>query len=171
MDDSSIILVGMMGSGKSFVGERLAEHFQIPFVDTDRLLVQKLGRSIEQMFERYGEESFREHETTVLRNLQPGRYVLSTGGGIVIREANWAEMRRLGTTVFLDVPIDVLIQRLLASRRKRPLLQADHPEERIRAIHASRYESYCRADVHVVLDDGPPEATLAQVLNALGENP
>src|SRR5437868_3400733 len=95
------VLVGMMGAGKSAVGRALAGLAAREFVDTDQLLQNRFGRPVSQIFQHYGEETFRDHETNILRGLAPGRFVLSTGGGIVLREANWLEMRRLGVVIYL----------------------------------------------------------------------
>src|SRR5580658_4293007 len=119
------ILVGMMGAGKSSIGRLLAESTGRSFVDTDLILQQRLGRPISQIFQIYGEEAFRDHETSVLKGLEPSMSVISTGGGIVLRDENWAEFNRLGQTIFLDASIETLIGRLAVSKKKRPLLQVE----------------------------------------------
>ena len=116
------ILLGMMGAGKSSIGRNLAEASHRPFLDTDLLLQNRLGRPVSQIFQVYGEATFRDHETSILRNLEPEPVVLATGGGIVLREENWTEMRRLGITVFLDAAFETLTERLARSKKKRPLL-------------------------------------------------
>lgn len=144
----------MMGAGKSTVGKALAEIADREFLDTDVLLQARLGRPIPQIFQIYGEETFRDHESSVLRNLEPGLTVLATGGGIVLREENWIEMERLGTTVFLNCPFDVLKDRLEQSKRKRPLLQTENWEQRLEALLEARMPLYRRAKVIVDLTDG-----------------
>jgi shikimate kinase len=146
------ILVGMMGAGKSSVGRALAELSGRSFQDTDLLLQNRLGRSIGQMFSRYGEEAFRDHETSLLRTLEPGGTVLATGGGIVCREDNWSELRRLGTTVYLHASPDTLVLRLGQSKKKRPLLETEQWEERVRTLLESRGPFYLRADMAVDVD-------------------
>src|SRR5690349_9612051 len=106
------ILVGMMGAGKSSVGRALAEASGRPFLDTDLMLQNRLGRPITQIFQVYGEETFRDHETSILRSLEPHPAIVSTGGGIVIREANWSEMKRLGLVIYLKARPETLISRL-----------------------------------------------------------
>lgn len=138
-----------MGSGKSTVGRLLAEAAELPFADTDALLEVKLGRTIRQIFSLYGEQTFREHETAILRNMEPDPGVLATGGGIVLREENWNEFRRLGETLFLDVSEEILVRRLTDSARKRPLLEQDGWEMKLRDLLAARRPLYERAD-HVI---------------------
>lgn len=144
-----VILIGMMGSGKSTVGMELAKLMNVPFLDTDRLLEHRLGRPVRQWFQVYGEEAFREHETLMLQNLSDSEGVLATGGGIVLREENWAELRRLGTTVFLDVDFDILKDRLTRTKRKRPLLEVENWEVKLQELLAFRRPLYERADLSV----------------------
>jgi len=142
-----------MGAGKSSIGRALAELTERTFVDTDLVLQQRLGRPISQIFQIYGEQAFRDHETSVIRSLEPSSSVLSTGGGIILREENWSEFRRLGLTIFLDASIETLIQRLTVSKKKRPLLQVEDWEARTQAILESRLELYRKADLTVHVDD------------------
>lgn len=141
------ILVGMMGAGKSSLGRALAQLAERPFYDTDTLLQNRLGRTISQIFQTYGEPTFRDHESSILRDLEAGELVLATGGGIVLRDENWSEMRRLGKTCYLRVPPSVLIQRLEKSRKKRPLLETEDWEGKLQAMLCARECFYERADV------------------------
>jgi shikimate kinase len=150
-----VILIGMMGSGKSTVGKRLAELLGVAFFDTDRILEHRLGRPVSSWFAIYGENAFREHESNVLKSLEAGPGVLATGGGIVLRAENWEEFRRLGQTVFLDVDPDILKRRLTVTKRKRPLLDSPDWESRFDAIYAARRPVYCRADLCVPIYDEP----------------
>jgi shikimate kinase len=143
----------MMGSGKSSIGRALAELSGRSFVDTDLVLQQRLGRSISQIFQIYGEDAFRDHETSILRTLEPSDCVLSTGGGIVLRDENWGEFQRLGRTIFLDASIETIVERLTVSKKKRPLLQVEDWETRTKAIWESRIELYRRADISITVDD------------------
>lgn len=171
MTDRAWILVGMMGVGKSTVGGLLAQRAKRDHVDTDRLLVNRLGRPIPQLFQILGESTFRDHETAILRSLEPGNVVVSTGGGIVLREQNWIEMARLGTTIFLDVPEDVLIARLERSKKRRPLLQGEGMEDKVRAILAARLPLYRKADLVVQLGDADAASGAELVLEALAVRP
>jgi shikimate kinase len=145
------ILIGMMGAGKSAVGRAIASLSNRPFVDTDQLLQARFGRSIDQIFKRFGEETFRAHETSILKGLEPGSYVLATGGGIVMRPQNWDEMRRLGVTLFLDAGREVLCGRLAASKKKRPLLEVEDWEGRVETLLEARIPLYTQADLRVEL--------------------
>ena len=150
--DRCWILVGMMGAGKSSVGRTLAEVSGREFADTDLLLQSRLGRPIPQIFQIYGEDAFRDHETSVLKSLEPSPIVLATGGGIVIREANWLEMRRLGTIVYLKASPDTLISRLEVSKKKRPLLQTEEWPTRLTDLLSKREDLYRQADLTVEMD-------------------
>ncbi len=157
----------MMGSGKSAVGRGLAELSGRPFVDTDILLQNRFGRPVSQIFQVYGEQTFRDHETSILRGLEPGQYVLATGGGIVMREDNWNELRRLGTTIFLKATTETIIERLEHSKKRRPLLETENWQERARTILESRLHLYEQADVIVSVDGLELDTAPTKVLNAI----
>jgi len=161
------ILLGMMGAGKSSIGRALADLTSREFLDTDLLLQSRLGRPIPQIFQIYGEATFRDHETSILRSLEPTHAVLATGGGIVVREDNWAEMRRLGTTVFLDASLETLTDRLAKSKKKRPLLEVENWEERIKTLLGQRIGLYRQADVVVPVDDVDLDTGAQRVLDAI----
>lgn len=162
---SKLILVGMMGSGKSTVGRLLAEETGLPFADTDSLLEVKIGRTIPQIFRLYGEQTFREHETAILRSLEPTPGVLATGGGIVIRDENWVEISRLGESLFLNVSEEILIRRLTESARKRPMLELDNWEDRFRDLMEQRRPLYMKADYVIDIDSEEFEDVLDKILN------
>lgn len=162
------ILVGMMGSGKSTIGRALAALEDREFQDTDKLLVHRLGRPIANFFTHYGEEAFRAHEFAMLRDLQPGHYVLATGGGIVIQPRNWPEFKRIGTTIFLDVPEELLLERVQRGTKRRPLLQREDWQDAFREILATRRPLYEQADVRFEVNlDGDIEATAEELRNAI----
>ncbi len=162
-----IILIGMMGCGKSTVGMRLAEQLDIPFKDTDQVLQYRLGRPVHQLFELYGEEAFRQHETRVLEQLAPEPGVLATGGGIVLKEDNWTQMKRLGTTIFLNVTDDVVLERLRVTKRRRPLLETDNWEERFLQLKSARMPLYRQADYEVIIDSEEFEDVIARIKQCL----
>ncbi len=164
-----IVLLGMMGSGKSTVGRALAARLDVPFRDTDQLLEYRLGRHIPQIFQLYGEEAFRSHETSVLRSLDPIEAVTATGGGIVLREENWPELRRLGTTVFLNAYPEVLIKRLDQSSRKRPLLAQENWESKLTELLETRLPLYRQADVTVDVKDEEIESVVEEIVKCLNQ--
>ncbi len=167
MQDKAWILVGMMGAGKTTVGRILSERTGRVFRDVDRMLVNRLGRPIPQLFSIYGEETFREHETAILKSLEPEASIVSTGGGIVLRPVNWEIMRALGTVIYLKAPLEVLMERLAASKKKRPLLQVEDPEERVKSILEARTPLYEQADVIIELGDSDAEGGANLVMEAM----
>jgi len=159
------ILVGMMGAGKSSVGRHLSELSGREFRDTDLLLQNRFGRTISQIFQLYGEATFRAHETSVLQTLEPEPIVLATGGGIVMKPENWAELRRLGITCFLNASASVLHERLEASKKKRPLLETENWEQKVTDLLDARMPLYMQADftLNVDPDDIAETARLAKI--------
>lgn len=157
----------MMGSGKSTVGRLLAARAERRFVDTDQLVVHRLGRPIHQLFSIYGQDAFRDHETSVLKSLQPEDYVLATGGGIVLRDANWKELNRLGIVAFLDLPLEVLAQRLERSAKRRPLLEVENWEGRLSDIYDERRPLYEKADFTLKLESEDLEEAAAKLYERL----
>lgn len=163
-----LILVGMMGSGKTTVGRILAGRLGVPFRDADHMIQHMLGRPIHQLFRHYGEDAFRQHETRMLQNMQPEDCVLSTGGGAVVRDENWTELKRLGTTVFLDVDIEVLKARLKTAKKIRPLLEAPGWQDRLDDLITERRPKYERADIVLRLKDEDAATVADRVLKAMG---
>lgn len=163
----SWILLGMMGAGKSSVGRALAELSGREFMDTDLLLQHRFGRPIHQIFDVYGEEAFRLHETSVLRSIEPALAVLATGGGIITRPDNWTELRRIGTTIYLDASAETIIARLTVSKKKRPLLMADAWPEKVMGLLEQRRPLYEQADLRVVVDTDDVRSVAERVLNVV----
>lgn len=163
------ILVGMMGAGKSSVGRALSELSGRPFLDTDLLLQNRLGRPISQIFQVYGEEAFRDHETSILRSLEPEPAILSTGGGIVLKDVNWEELRRLGLIIYLKASPETLISRLGTSKKKRPLIMGEEWQDKVRDILARREALYEKADITVSLDDADVPQAAELIIQALRE--
>jgi len=159
----------MMGSGKSSVGRTLSELTGRPFLDTDLLLQNKLGRTIPQIFQIYGEDAFRDHENSILRSLEPAGAVLATGGGIVCQEANWEELRRLGTTIYLRASFATLLERLESSKKKRPLLATESWTDRLSSLLDARRALYERADMIVDVDGLSLEDAASKVLAAVSQ--
>ena len=141
----SIVLIGMMGAGKSSVGRCLQRTTGLARLDTDELLVAEFGIPITQIFSTHGEEKFREAETNLLRELAPDRpTIIVTGGGIVLRLANVDLLKKLGTVVWLTADEQTLFQR--ASRRNdRPLLQKENPRAVYSELFRKREPLYAEA--------------------------
>ena len=153
-----ISLIGLPGSGKSTVGRQLARRLQLPFVDSDHVIEQRLGCSIREYFEREGEEQFRDVEEEVLDELtQRPQGVLSTGGGAVLRPNNRQHLRERGKVVYLNSNPDELFRRLRHDVN-RPLLQVADPLTRLRDLHAVRDPLY-RETAHFVIETGRPSVS------------
>ncbi|MGD9942813.1 MAG: shikimate kinase [Burkholderiaceae bacterium] len=138
----AIFLIGMMGSGKSTVGRRLAQMLGRPFFDADKVLEERCGVPIPTIFELEGEDGFRRRETALIDELtrMPG-IVLATGGGVVMREENRRMLRERGLVIFLRASPGDLWQRLRRDR-VRPLLQTENPRKRITELLALREPLY-----------------------------
>jgi shikimate kinase len=159
-----ISLIGLPGSGKSTVGRQLARRLQLHFSDSDHVIEQQLGCSIREYFEREGEERFRDVEESVIDRLtQLGPGVLSTGGGVILRQANRLRLRQHGQVVYLNSSPDELFRRLRHDVN-RPLLQVTDPLNRLRDLHALRDPLY-RETAHFVVETGRPSvATLVSMI-------
>ena len=157
MGKTNIFLVGMMGAGKTTIGRALAQKLRRPFVDTDRILVERTGVPIATIFEIEGEAGFRRRESAVLAEIarEPGR-VVATGGGIVLDPANRETMREHGTVLYLRARIDSLWERLRHDTT-RPLLATPQPREKLAQLLEQRDPLY-REAAHLVVDTGPQSA-------------
>jgi shikimate kinase len=150
-----VSLVGLPGSGKSTIGRQLARRLQLPFLDSDQLIEQRLGCSIREYFEREGEERFRDLEEAVIDELtQRHEGVLSTGGGVVLRAANRAHLHARSQVVYLKSSPEELFRRLRHDTQ-RPLLQVADPLQRLRDLYAVRDPLY-RETAHFVIETGRP---------------
>jgi len=164
----SIVLVGMMGVGKSSVGRRLAGRLSIPFVDADFEIERAAGMTIPEIFARHGEVYFRRGEARVLaRLLESGAQVLATGGGAFMNPDTRALVKLKGVSVWLNADLDVLLRRTSKRRSDRPLLRTDDPAETLRTLLAEREPTYALADLTVLSREVPHEAIVADVLTAL----
>jgi shikimate kinase len=152
----------MPGSGKSTVGRQLARRLDIPFVDSDHAIEQRLGCSIREYFERQGEARFRDVETEVLTELaQQGAGVLSTGGGSVLREQNRALLQQSGRVFYLYASPQELFRRLRHDRH-RPLLQVNDPLQRLKDLFDLRDPLYRAAAHHVIESPRPSVGAMVQ---------
>lgn len=145
----------MPGSGKSTVGRQLSRRLNLPFLDSDQLIEQRLGCSIREFFAREGEAAFRDIEEQVLRELAQGQSaVVATGGGAVVREATRQALREGGKVVYLRSSPEELYRRLRHDRQ-RPLLQVADPLAKLRELHAARDPLYREAS-HFQIETGRP---------------
>ena len=162
-------LIGMMGAGKTTIGRMLAELSGREFVDTDVLIQNRLGKTIPKIFEFYGEPTFREHESSIVQSLSPGPYVISTGGGAIMRQENWDHLSSIGELIYLQSSPEVLKERLRNSKRKRPLLLTENWEDTFDALFENRKTIYEKASVVVNLDDIDVADAALKVYNTLIE--
>ena len=159
-----ISLIGLPGSGKSTVGKQVARRLQVPFFDSDHVIEERLGCSIREYFEREGEDRFRDVESQVIDELsQRHSGVLSTGGGIVLREVNRQHLRERTLVVYLNSSPDELYRRLRHDKN-RPLLQVADPLAKLRELFKQRNALY-RETSRFVIDTGRPSvATLVNTI-------
>ena len=170
----SIVLIGMMGAGKSSVGRSLQRRTQFALLDTDEIVASKFGLSIPEIFSKYGEQVFREAETQALREIAHDKQtIIVTGGGIVLCEDNLDFLKRLGVVVWLDSKEETLFERVARSGN-RPLLQRGNPREVFAQILQARLPLYAkvaniRVDTSVLTDEEIAVAILSK-LGKLGRN-
>jgi len=164
----SVVLVGMMGAGKSSVGRRLAARLGIPFVDADAEIEQTAGgMPIPEIFEKYGEDRFRSAEVRVIaRLLAGGPQVLATGGGAFMNPDTRAAIREKGVSVWLKADLEVLLRRV-KRRADRPLLKTDDPAKTLERLIAERYPVYGEADITILSRDVAHEKIVDEIVAAL----
>lgn len=163
----SIVMVGLMGAGKSAIGRRLAARLNLPFLDADTEIEAAAGCTIEEIFAEHGEAYFRDGERRVIARILGGEpVVLATGGGAFMDEATRALIAQTGISVWLRADIDTLVRRT-SRRNNRPLLKQGDPETILRDLMEVRNPIYELADIVVESDDGPPENTVERVCEAL----
>jgi len=164
----SIVLVGMMGVGKSSVGRRLAARLSIPFVDADTEIENAAKMTIPEIFARHGEAYFRSGEARVIaRLLESGPQVLATGGGAFMNEETRSLIKAKGVSIWLNAEFDVLLRRTSKRKSDRPLLQTEDPAQTLQALLAEREPTYALADLTVQSREVPHEAIVADVMKAL----
>ncbi|MDB9401977.1 shikimate kinase [Microcystis aeruginosa CS-567/02-A1] len=157
----------MMGAGKTTVGQLLAKHLGYGFLDTDSVITQSAGRSINELFAEEGEAAFRQLESDVLAQVCAyTRLTIATGGGIILRTENWSYLHH-GLVVWLDVPVELLYTRL-AEDTTRPLLQDADPQGKLRSLLEQRTPLYSQADLKItVREEETPEDIANRVIEAI----
>ena len=163
----TIVLVGMMGAGKSSVGRRLATQLALPFIDADNEIEKAAGCLISDVFALHGEAAFRDGERRVIARLLDGpAHVLSTGGGATLDPATRELIGRSGISVWLRADLDTL-ERRTSRRQDRPLLQGENPRAVLEALLAERNPIYGQADIVVDSNDRPVEETVDLAIEEL----
>ena len=166
----SIVLVGMMGAGKSSIGRRLASRLNIPFVDADTEIERAAGMSVADIFARHGEADFRSGEARVIaRLLKGGPQVQATGGGAVMNADTRAAIKAKGVSIWLTAEVDVLMRRIHKRRHERPMLQTADPAARLRELLAEREPAYALSDLTVQSREVPHEAIVTEIVSALSD--
>jgi shikimate kinase len=165
----SLVLVGLMGAGKSTVGRRLAQALKLPFRDADHEIEAAAGMTIPEIFATHGEEHFRDGERRVIaRLLQEGPIVLATGGGAFMNEETRSRIAEHGISIWLKADLDVLMRRV-RKRSTRPLLQNPDPEGTMRRLMELRHPVYATADITIDSHETPHDKVVAEVVRALDE--
>lgn len=159
-----LVLVGMMGAGKTTVGRRLASRLGRLFVDSDEEIERAAQMSIPEIFEQRGEAEFRHGEMRVIARLLKERdLVLATGGGAFVNAETRALVKAEAVSVWLKAEVDLLFARV-SRRSNRPLLKTENPRKTLEALVEARYPIYAEADVTVISRDVPQDAVAAEVI-------
>ena len=163
----SVVMIGLMGCGKTSVGRRTAQQLGLPFVDADEAIEQAAGKTIKEIFDDHGEAYFRDGERRVIaRLLRSPPQVLATGGGAYMNAETRAAIAETGIAVWLKAELPLLMRRVL-KRSNRPLLQSANPEEVMRGFMAARYPIYAQAAITIESRDVPHDAMAHKVVEAL----
>ncbi|QWC57919.1 shikimate kinase [Erythrobacter sp. 3-20A1M] len=165
--DRPIVLVGLMGVGKSTVGRKLAELLNFTFVDADAEIEAASQQTIPEIFDQFGEDYFRDGERRVIaRLMEEGHGVIATGGGAFVNDETRDLVLERGIGVWIDCDVETLVERT-ARRSNRPLLQDGDPEEILRKLSDARAPSYAKAPIKVQSKPGPHVETALAILGAI----
>jgi len=165
--DRPIVLVGLMGAGKSTVGRRLANRLGLPFVDSDSAIEDAAGYSAAEVFERFGERDFRDGERRLVARLVDGSVgVIATGGGAFVDSRTRELLNNRAITIWLDAPIEVLSERT-SRRNTRPLLRTGDPKATLARLAQERRSSYAEAHIHVRSGKGGHGEVVDKIIQAL----
>ena len=150
MDFKNIFIIGSMGSGKTSIGKILAKNNHLSFLDTDHEIIRSCGYSIPDIFEKFGEEHFRNLETEQLRKMDAiENHVISTGGGIILKDDNKKLMKDLGIIIFLDINIDSQVDRV-KNRKNRPLLSNKNLKDNLLSLKEIRDPIYKKISNYII---------------------
>lgn len=163
----SLVLVGLMGAGKTTIGRRLAEALETQFADADVEIEKAAGCSVTEIFERHGETAFRDGERRVIDRLLDGpAHVLATGGGAFMDKETRARIRKDAISIWLRADLDLLMERV-QRRQNRPLLKTPDPRATMSQLIDERYPIYAEADITVDSGVGPHDAVVKEIITAL----
>jgi shikimate kinase len=167
--DRSIVLVGLMGAGKSTVGRRLAKRLNLDFVDSDEEIERAAARTVSEIFENFGEASFRDGERRVIARLIEGPpKVIATGGGAFLDESTRTLILKRCVAVWLDADLEVLAERV-SRRDQRPLLKGKEPLPVLQRLAEVRRPIYAQAHLHVHSQPAPHERAVERIIEALAD--
>ena len=165
--DRPVVLVGLMGVGKSTVGRRLAKRLGLPFIDSDHEIEDIVGLPAGEVFERYGEEDYRDGERRLVARLIDGEIrVIATGGGVFVDPRTRKLLNERAVTVWLDAPIDVLAERT-GRRNTRPLLKNGDPKGTLERLAAIERRAYAEAHIHVKSGSGAHKDVVDSIIAEL----
>lgn len=169
MPPKTIVLVGLMGSGKTSIGKRLAKRLELPFFDSDIEVEQAAGYPIKEIFEIFGEQGFLDGEQRVIKRLldQP-THVLATGGGSFANDPTRSVIKEKSISVWLKADLDTLVARV-SRRSDRPMFNDTNHVEVLEKLIDERYPVFAEADVHVQTLDEPTNATVDRVIQAMSD--
>ncbi len=168
--EKPIVLIGLMGVGKTTVGKRLAARLGLPFVDADHAIEEAAGLSVAEIFERYGEAYFRDGERRVIARLIEGPpKVIATGGGAFMNPDTRALILTRATAIWLDADIDTLAERVARRQGARPLLKDRDPRATLAALAETRNPLYALAPIHVKSQAQPHDIAVNAILEALNQ--
>ncbi len=169
LNGRSIVLVGIMGVGKSTIGKRMAQYLDIPFIDADKEIEKAAGMSIEDIFDQFGEEAFRSGEKKVIKRLMgEGQKILATGGGAFMNEEIREDIKEGGVSVWLDADLEILMKRV-QRRSDRPLLKEEDPEAVMKKLLDERNPIYALADVKIESRTVSRDVIAGELIDLLAE--
>src|SRR3954467_9703450 len=167
--DRPVVLVGLMGVGKSTVGRRLARRLGLPFVDSDSAIEDAVGLPAGELFERYGEKDYRDGERRLVARLVDGEVrVIATGGGVFVDPSTRKLLNERAITVWLDAPVDILAERT-SRRDTRAQLRNGDPKAVLQRLSEERRPSYAEAHIHVRSGEGAHKDVVDAIIAALGD--
>ncbi len=170
LNDRSIVLIGLMGAGKTTIGRRLAKKLKMPFADADTEIEKAAGKTVPEIFDEHGEQYFRDGERRVIdRLLNEHPRILATGGGAYMNEATRTAISKNAVSVWLKADFDLLMKRV-RRRSNRPLLKTDDPEAVMHKLIEERYPVYGEANIVVESEDVPHDQIVVACMQSLARH-